>query len=419
MPRVLVRVALVLTLLGALAARAAADTPVAGVTVYSPGSSAGTVLGPVSVETLQARACPTYSPGSSDTPMNGQSFTLPPDTWTLATVLTCGLGVSLANGNTDQVQRGSGSWEAALTYPQDLTSPSSFSDPNTVPVIYFDGSSAGYYRPPRSAGDDNAADHVDGQPIAIEVDQGGPPLTVSITTAPAGHQVPAGTTIELSGGAVASSGAPISPSKLHFTWSLAGGATFSSHSASAAGPTAEAKLAAAGVYSFTLRVVDSDGSGGAATIAITVGSIPAGAAGRVGPRHRSRPRDRPGPIQTSIATVTIRSSPTLRTGAAPPSAAPETGGRPRHGNAPEARPVRRITRRSASGTLVDGRLIGAINPLAPGESPVSAGLSPVASRLESGSPVSGVGAGIAVALLFGLGAARELRGRRRGLVAPT
>jgi hypothetical protein len=75
---------------------------------------------------------------------------------------------------------------------------------------------------------------------------------------------------------------------------------------------------------------------------------------------------------------------------------------------------------AAHSALVAGRLLGAVTPLPASESPLvhtvprTVATAPAVRRAIAGStsPGTGIAAGLGVALLFGLGAGRELRWRR-------
>ncbi|MGH2882834.1 MAG: hypothetical protein ACRDPA_09110, partial [Solirubrobacteraceae bacterium] len=81
--------------------------------------------------------------------------------------------------------------------------------------------------------------------------------------------------------------------------------------------------------------------------------------------------------------------------------------------------VTRSTPPPPSGPLVSGLLVSDVRPLAPGASPLvrvipaEVSTAPPARQAIRASLLPAFGAGFAVLVLLGLGAGRELRGRRR------
>jgi PKD domain len=331
----------------AAAAEAGANPIIATATTFAPGTASWTPTPTaVSLSTLQQQACPTYSDPATLT-LNGQAFTLPTNTWSVNTVLTCGLGLSLQPGDYIQVlQAGNGVWEAPLSYPDDLTTPSAFAS-SQLPVIYYDGTNIGYVRPPRSAADENASDQVvGGQPVSILVDEGGPPLSVAITETPSSEPIPTGTTVAFAASVTDPQGTPTDPTKLAFSWSISGGASIATGATS---PAAAATFATAGTYSVTVQVADADGSGGAATTTIDVGAVPPSTSGTPNPGNGQTQQPASPPTGPQQGTGTAIGG----SGGAPQDTQPSPGqtshrrghpaageGKPRHKHKPKPKPAR-------------------------------------------------------------------------------
>ena len=217
---------------------------------------------------------------------------------------------------------------------------------------------------------------------------------------------------------------------------------------------------AAGQYDVTVQVTDSAGDGGGAEIPITVGppspaatgSHPQTGSGTSRKSHNpSGPRKskgthaggKPGKSSTGKSTTTgtgnnsssgtntattTSTTSTSTTSSTTPSSTTNTSAhattpkaRPRHASAPASRPA---PRPPASGPLVSGLLVSDVTPLAPGASPLvrvvpaAVATAPPARQAIRASLLPAFAAGFAVLLLLGLGAGRELRGRRRRSDAP-
>jgi hypothetical protein len=397
---------------------AAADPIAVSATVFANGSKPTTRT--VSVQALQQK-CPTYNYAAT---LDGTSFILPPDTWTLASVLgSCGLGLSPQAGDDVVVQRGNGSWEAPLSYPGDVQ-PSAQNTP--VPVILFDGTNIEYFRPQRSASDVNARDQVVGGPIALEIDEGGPPLTVGIAPSPSTE--PLHKAVTFAARVVDPNGNAVPGSQLSYSWSIAGGLTFESGGAGTTGSTAAVTFSKSGTYTIGLQVNDSQGSGGSASISITVGTSP-GSKGSSGPGNGHKTTHNNGPsghgshhastgsggagTGTTTTTTTTTTTPTPTTTVpvsttstsqiVPPTTTATTPIPPAHATAP----------------LIVGELVSDLSPLPAQSSPLvhpepAAATTSPGLRASSGSDaIAIVAASLTIVFLFALGAARELGWRPR------
>jgi PKD domain-containing protein len=460
-------------LLGHSTALADGSSPIVVATVYAAGKSPTTDS--VSLASLQSNSqrCPQY-PGTSMEELGrnppAQNVPLPPSgtqtgTWGLGTILSClETPIPLATVTGVTVIAGDGAPEegpnSQLTRP-DLASPSDFENTAEVPVIEDDGSLIQYDRPSRNSTDPNRLDEVQGsangqaQPIQINVFEG-PALTVTAT---------ASQTTVAAGGTVSFT-ATVSPGDqpgLAYSWNFDGGAPDSQS------PNPQVKFAAGGQFEVTLEVTDPAGGGGGATISIAVTSAtppPANPNGpSKGPTHSSgttsggRTGNQTGQGGSAgghgSGTASGGTGPTGSGGAG--SAAP--GGRASSGNgAPSAQPSQPGTPAandsgpgssqsqprgashtrahdhgansnagrppSASGANpltapVSGLLISDVTPVAPGASSLvrviraPPATAPAIRTPTSASPWPILGASLAVLLLLGLGAGRELRGRRR------
>jgi hypothetical protein len=244
------------------AAIASADQTVVSATIYP--SSQGSVSHPtVGLQALDS--CPAYS-GSNPIYLYppGQPYQLPTTSWSLSTLITCGLQVPLSDVTSVQILNPSQGFEAPLS-STDLSDPSNYQDshaPDALPAISVDGSEnqATYTRPFRGGADDNARDQVteDGAPITLVVYAGGPPLTVKASTRTV-TSTPAATTAALSATVQTAGGAAVPPSALTWNWSFGDGATSALATPSHRFP--------AGSYDVTVQVTDvSSGAGGTATI---------------------------------------------------------------------------------------------------------------------------------------------------------
>jgi hypothetical protein len=449
-----------LVALGTTSAGATADPSsnvVLSATVYS---SSGTSPDSVTLAALQAdpTRCPTYIGPQSMNELGRQGFVpvqLTPSgpqtgTWALTTALGClqtPIPLSAVQGIT--VHNPDGSTQAGVgsqLTPADLATPSDFNDSSESPVVQALGSANQFDRPWRGGSDQDFLDEVQQsqngspEPISIDVFEG-PLLTVSVTASRT--TVPAGGIVTFSATVTGQGASPLA-----YSWSFGGGAPAST----APGP--QVRFTSEGQFAVTLQVTDTSGGGGVASIPITVGAKAPAATGRhkrsgtgtsrsshspTGPRKSSGKHpggppgssEAPGTTSTPTAptpsrttttptsttttptntasrpvTTTARASPApLRPG--PTATTPHPLLRPRRLSKP-AQPSR------SNGPTVAGQLISDVVPLAPGASPLvhlvpaTVASAPPARRAIRASLLPVIGAALAVLLLLGLGAAREL-----------
>lgn len=362
--------------------------------------------------------------------------------WTLSSVLGCLMppvplaavtGITVIGADGPEL---SGPPDSSRLTPADLATPSDFADPSQSPLIYSDGEDIIYLRPWRGPGDVNAADQVnDAEPTPFVFDvYEGPLLTV--TASASRRSLPAGGTVSF---AATVSGAPAG-TPLSYSWDFDGGAADSSS------PSPTVVFDSPGDYAVSLAVGDDEGGGGGATIQVVVGS-PAQTTTTTGQRtgpsdsHGKRagaPRGRrsgsnpdgsrrdhagssrrqsgsaaghpPAAVSATTSTAGPTSSSTDSETSAGPTrqAGPVGRGRPAQVGAPP----------SGSPALVAGRLISDITPLPAGISPLvhpsqaAPAAAPAFRRSFGASAGAGLSAVLAGLILFGLGATRELRGRR-------
>jgi PKD domain-containing protein len=447
--------ALALVAFAVPAADAGADAGsdvLATATVYS---SSGTSTDSVSLAELQANPgqCPTYQESSMNE-LGRQGFVDVPlaqnATWSLPTILGClQTPIPPASVKAVTVINAAGSPEVGsdsqLT-PQDLQTPSDFSNQSESPVVQALGSVNQYDRPyrgsPQGQPDDDYLDEVQSSqddqpaPISIEVFEGGR-LTVTATASKT--TVATGGAVSFSATVSGANGSPLS-----YTWGFDGGAPNST----AAAP--EAAFNTAGQYDVAVQVTDSAGAGGGAEIPITVGSPPPAATGShhqtgggtsrkshspTGPRKSSGQHAGSGagthtsqsttpgksdttPAQTTPTnqTPTTASHPATQTSIPTHSTTTQspTPHRPRH-TSPITKPPTRVF---PFGPLVTGQLISDVTTLPAGASPLVHSVpapttsAPPARQAIRTSLLPALAATLAVVLLLGLGAGRELRGRR-------
>ena len=457
--------------LGCQAAVAAADPSsdeVVSATVYSP--SGTTQNDSVSLAQLQSNAhCAAYS-GTDMNELGRNGFVdvqlAPEGTWALSTVLGClstPVPVAAVHGVT--VITGQGAPETgpgSVLTPADLAPQGStdFNNPQEAPVVQALGSLNQYDRPWRGGGqgqpDYDFLDEVQGTdngqplPIAIEVFEG-PLLTVTVSASRT--TVPTGGTVTFNATVTGQNG-----SALSYSWSFDGGAQ------SSTAPSPQVTFGNAEQYDVAVQVTDSSGGGGSAEIPITVGAPPPAATGShpqtgsgksrkshtpSGPR-KSKGTHAGGPAgksntgksttagkgsSTSTGKNTSTTSSTTSTSTTPASTTPSstTGASTHHATASTSRrastphravghataPLTRSTPPLPSGPLVSGQLVSDVTPLAAGASPLvrvvpaAVATAPPARQAIRASLLPAFGAGFAVLLLLGLGAGRELRGRRR------
>lgn len=443
-----------LAALGITGAGAIADSSsdvMVSATVYS---SSGTSSDSVTLAELQAdpTRCPAYSGPQNMNELGRQGFvpvSLPPSgpqtgTWALSTVLGClQTPIPLSAVQGIAVLSGDGSLQAGAASqikPADLVSPSDFSDASQAPVVEALGSLNQYDRPWRGGGDQDFLDEVQETendqpaPISIEVFEG-PLLTVTVhasrTSVPAGKAVSFQATVSGANG-----------SALSYAWDFGGGATNST----AAAP--RTRFDAAGRYEVTVQVTDQAGGGGIASIPITVGAKPPAATGshpRSGAGNSLSSHSPTGPLSSAGNhpggrpgyTKTGGSSPsgTNHSGGATPSQTTPTSPTTTPTTSAPASPSPAATthtrppapRRSApspltgsvpvtppGGPTVAGQLISDVIPLGADASPLvhvvpaTAASAPPARRTIRATPLTAIGAALAVVLLLGLGAGREL-----------
>ena len=444
---------------GAVATADPSSDQVVSATVYSPNGS--TQNDSVSLAQLQSNPkCTPYS-GTDMNELGRTGFVdvqlAPTGTWALSTVLGClsnPVPVAAVHGVT--VIDGEGAPESgpgSMLTPADLAPQGStdFNNPQEAPVVQALGSLNQYDRPWRGNGqgqsDYDYGDEVQGTdngqplPIAIEVFEG-PLLTVTVSASK--MSVSVGQPITFNATLTGQNG-----SALSYSWNFDGGAP----SSTSASP--EVTFGNTGQYNVTVQVTDSAGGGGGAEVPITVGtpvspatgSHPQTGSGKSRKSHtpsgpqKSKGTHAGGPAGKSTAgkgnsprsgKSTSTTTSTTSTSTAPTSTTPATTSSSNHTTvptphhtAPSKRPAPRttapLTRSSPppqSGPLVVGQLVSDVTPLAAGASPfvrvvpAVVATAPPARQAVRASALPAVGAGFAVLLLLGLGAGRELHGRR-------
>jgi len=435
--------------------------------VYSP--SGTTQNDSVSLAQLQSNPqCTQYS-GTDMNEFGRNGFVdvqlSPSSTWALSTVLGClttPVPVSAVHGIT--VIDGQGAPEAgsdSMLTPADLAPQGStdFNDPQEAPVVEALGSLNQYDRPWRGGGqgqtDYDFLDEVQGTqndqpvPIAIEVFEG-PILTVTVSASRTA--VPAGGTVTFSATVTGQNGSSVS-----YDWNFGGGAE------SSTAPTPQVTFDNAGQYDVALQVTDTDGGGGVAEVPITVGSPPPAKTGShkqtgsgksrkshspTGPR-KSKGTHPGGPATSShggksttagngkganngkgtstkssttpTSRTTTSTTPTsTTTSPSANSSQPTTVSTPHRTTSPkhQTQPLTRPALPARSGPVVEGLLVSDVKPLAAGASPLvrvapaAVATAPPARQAIRASLLPAFGAGLAVLLLLGLGAGRELHGHR-------
>lgn len=443
------------------AAGAVADNsaPLVQATVYKAGGG----IDPndsVSADELHANAqCTTYPRATMEQYGRGAPFAqqmVPGDTWTLTTLLSClerpiplssVTGITII-GDDGAPMTGSGS---QLTRP-DLTIPGSdFQNSDETPVVVDRGSTDEYDRPWRGGSDLNFLDSTQTTPIAIEVFQG-PLLTVTATSSQ--PTVNVGTPVGFSASVTGNNGSPLT-----YSWNFGGGAP----SSSAASP--QITFPAAGVWTVNVQVTDANGGGGGYQLTETVnqpgstnqptktGPTATGPNQSSGPTPGGQPTNQKqsgtqshgkqhthgkGTHTTSNNTQTTTTQTTTTTqsttspagGPSGGSSGSSAGGSPSSANpagqattghttpkAPTHRPSP-TTRPPPAGTLVRGELVSEIVPLPADRSPLvhvvaaSAGGAPARQTPPGRSVLPIAATALAILVLLGLGAQREL-GRPR------
>jgi hypothetical protein len=419
-------------------AAAAADIAMVSATVY-PSNGASVATDTVQLSKLQT--CSTYS-GPSSLAMNpsGIPYQLPSSTWTVATVLQCGLSLLIDGSTSVQVLTTNRGYEAPLSFA-DLTDPSQYHDidaPGALPVISNDGGDYldTYTRPYRGGNDGNARDQVseDETPISIVVYVSGAPLRVDAVAHTLSHTAKT-KTVKFTATVHGAGGAQIAPSALTWSWSFNG-----SPPTSAATPRYTFGL---GVSYVAVRVTDaSTGSGGTATLEVGVtntgpparhghsggGDKPSKSKSSTGSERKTSTGTNQGQEQSShhkaaVTTPTTQQPPPTTTSSAPASSPAPQNPRSQATHAarlPRRKPAaeRQTVRRQGSSRLVTGLLVSDVTPLPPGASPLWAQRQPPGAppqiRQAASESVMTVPVGVlAVLALFGLGVSTELRGRRR------
>ena len=432
--------------MAAATATALADQTVVSATVY-PGTQ-GNISTP-SVGLAGLHNCPSYTGPS---PMylypSQQPWVAPTgSTWTLSTVLQCGLGIPASDISSVQVATLHQGYEAPLS-ADDLTDTGQYHDPQApgaLPVIAGDGSEDQntYFRPWRGGNDQNARDQVvqSDAPVSVVVYANGALLTVTGASHPVSHTATTAT-MGLSATVHAANGATIPASSLSWSWDFGDGGT----SASAA----PVHRFTDGVYYATVQVTDTqNGSGGTATIRVTTPAAGAsGSANRPGAGRRTGSHSPAGtdtghhrtPATTSAhahhatPAQTPASSPAPTQPSSPASGTPTPTATPTTAAAPTATPhpaatrphrsrARARRRRIAAAVIpgarvISGQVLSGITPVSAATSPLVRTTSPaqssvVRSATDGSMSLAGPGAAAAVFGLLGLGAGRELRGRRR------
>ena len=434
-------------------AAAPADQSVVSATIYP--SSAGNVSR-VTVGLQALQACPEYS-GANPIYLYppGQPFQLSQSTWLLSTIISCGLQVPIGDVNDVQVLSPNHGFQAPLSNA-DLTDPSRYKDPqapDALPVIAVDGTEnqTTYIRPFRGGSDANARDEVTetGAPITLVVYANGAPLIVHASARTVSSTATA-TTAKLSATVQSASGAPVAPSALAWSWTFGDGGT-----SSAASPT---HRFAPGSYEVSVQVTQvSGGAGGTATIQFHTpakptsghqnqsgGTKPTKSKSPTGTENGTHSKDQGGtkgaggsggsgaaPSTTSSESTTTTTTTTstqstttaststpstTSTASATPPTTTTTPAPPPHRTTPARRT--RTPGPAPAGPLVTGRLISYVTTLPEGSSPLvhptAAAAAPAQLRQATRSrSLAAPGAGLAVAVLLGLGAWWEMRGRRR------
>ncbi|MGZ4178383.1 MAG: PKD domain-containing protein [Solirubrobacteraceae bacterium] len=440
------------------AAGAVADdsAPLVRATVYNGGG--GTTTDSVSPAQLRAAPsqCPTYSSGSMQEYGRQGPVTVTPsptNSWTMATILGClETPIALADVTGITVIGGDG---APLTgpgselTPADLATPSGFQNPAQTPVVTALGSTDQYDRPWRGGSDLDYLDETQSTPIAIEVFEG-PPLKV--TAAASQTTVTVGSMINFSAAVSGNNGASLS-----YSWNFGGGAAPSTQAAP------QVQFATAGVWTVNVEVTSANGGGGGDQVTVTVtqpGSTTTPTTTgptTTGPDKSSGPTPGGEPVKqkksgtqpkgtqhthgtgnkhtsTNSQTTTTQTTTTQTT--TTPAAGSSGGSSGSSGSsggsgsttqptttttghkappAPTHRPAPPVP---ASGTLVRGQLVSDVVPLPANQSPLvhvvptSSGGAPARQAPERPSVLPIIGAALAIMVLLGLGAQREL-GRPR------
>jgi hypothetical protein len=363
-------------------------------------------------------------------------------------------GIAPATVNHTEIMRVNGSWTSLDN--TDLTAPAASFVDGLAPIFFLNGAQTFYLRPLRSPSDTNGDEEIsasNGAALDFYV-YSGPLLDVIASANPktvATHH-PVTLTAQVTNATAADR-------RLTYTWNFQDGTT-------ATGQTVTHAYAVAGTWYPVVTVLGTgnDSGGASQPVPVTVGSVPtgpgAGTRGGANPgkhaphggsAHGRGNASNGAPTHTNTGGAnTHTASKTARTGTTPaPTTTPHTesptlgggatiGGRTRRGATTgghggkavigvggRTAPVQTKTQPSSAlgGPVVDGRLISDVVPISAAQlaqqsrtagQPASSG-SAAAARLGGDSipALVRIGGVCAVILLFGAGAALELRSQRR------
>ena len=413
--------------------------------------------------------------GSNGAPLGPQSLATY-STWTLAEILKCALQQPLSEITDVQVSRGH-SFEDLLSNAE-LTDPAQYQDPagtGALPVVSNDGGQDQntYVRPWRGGTDDNAQDVVvQPGPISIVVYENSPPLKVTATQSPR-SKTASTEAFSFSATVTSQDGSPVPASELSWDWNINDGSTpsleaapshtFQAGTYSVTVEVADNSTGLGGTATVTVNALASSGPGGQPP----GGGGPKPTGPGTGPTHSGggppgrSPGTTPGtgqsgshnhnagspsvnnqpskPHSKSSGQPTQSQSPTPNTTAphTNSAASPETTAGPsakahgtkthrgtnthsahssKHVQAPPPNESKPASARPA----ITGLLISDVRPLPVGASPLvrvvpaQQAAAPAVREAASASTVPVIAASLAIVLLLGLGAGRELRSRRVG-----
>ncbi len=356
----------------------------------------------------------------------------------------------------------------------DLATPSAFQDPQAVPVIWSDGTNLNYYRPWRGGDDSNKGDLVNDSPpsaLLLDVFEGQPinvKLTLSQSTIDVGASVSFSASASgpgvsgvsfswnISGGTPATASGP--STKAQFTYpgnqfrvtvqatDTAGGGGQASALVTVnskktpppttgnqpTGPTGNGKTPPVGPttpngpggHTVSPGTHPTKPGGGGTGTTPQSNPNPGGSGNPANkgttPHHHIRHKQRATHKTTPAAATTAPHSGKSAQHSASGSQAANTTQRsaPAHSSSPVRGRPALAPARTASGQLVSGRLISDVTPLPATASPLvhlaTAAAAKASAELRSShsSAIALLAGIVGVVLLLGLGAARELRGRR-------
>jgi hypothetical protein len=269
--------------MGFSAASAVADGNTVAVVTLFPATGPPQVSS-VSTSTLTANGCPSPQAYQLATPTyNGVATSVTATPWTVDTVLSCGLNLNLPPSYWVEVEGGD-KWLPSLAYP---LAPNEFSQ-GLEPVVFFNGDQPGYYEasptPGGAAAAQSNADFVAsaGAGVPIDVTESGPPLSVSITNVPASGEQPAGTPLTISAAASAPAGSQADPSTFVYSWANSTGVTFP---AGTSGQTVVVDFPSQQETAVINVQVTGAGTGGDATVSLTVGGPSSTSSGTPSPSN--------------------------------------------------------------------------------------------------------------------------------------